>query len=265
MSNEADELPLVSVRLYDKLERLAYMTHNTHPLILAMETATRAGSVSIALGDQILASVNGNATSSHSNDLIENIEKVLQDASRELHAVDFFAAAIGPGSFTGLRIGLATAKSLAISLEKKCAGVSTLAAVAAAAGESERTVALLPAGRGEVFVQMFSVRDGHVAPLDEATHIAPEKLATRYAEFPTLLWAGEGAHLQAELLRNAAVARNIVFASIDGWLIAPPQDRLAEAVAKLAMREWMNEQLIDPQDLRANYLRASDAELKTNA
>src|SRR5512133_498608 len=119
------------------------------PLILAMETATRAGSVSLALGDQILASVAGDASSSHSNDLIENIEKVLRDGGRELNAVDVFAAAIGPGRFTGLRIGLATTKSLAMSLEKKCAGISTLAAVAVAAGESKRTVALLPAGRGE--------------------------------------------------------------------------------------------------------------------
>lgn len=239
--------------------------NNGEPLILALETATRAGSVSLAQGDQILASVAGNATSSHSNDLIENIEKVLHDAGRELSAVDFFAAAIGPGSFTGLRIGLATAKSLAMSLEKKCAGVSTLAAVAAAAGDSDRTVGLLPAGRGEVFAQMFAVRSGQVNPLDSAIHIAPEKLASRYAEFPKLLWAGEGAHLQTETLRSAAAARSIVFGLNEGWAIAPPQDRLADAIAKLAWLEWQDQKLISPQDLHANYLRASDAEIKTNA
>ena len=183
------------------------------PLILALETATRAGSVSLALGDRILASVAGNASSSHSNDLIENIEKVLSDAGRELGEVDVFAAAVGPGSFTGLRIGLATAKSLAMSMNKKCAGVSTLAAVAAAAGESDRVVALLPAGRGEVFAQMFAVRNGGVDPLDSATHIAPQSLAARYGEFQTLLWAGEGAHLQIEMLRSEARAKEIVFHS----------------------------------------------------
>src|SRR6185436_20300062 len=115
------------------------MTDQTAPLILALETATRAGSVSLALGPEILASVAGDASSSHSNDLIENIETILRDAGRELREVDLFAAAIGPGSFTGLRIGLATAKSLAMSMDRKGAGVSTLAAVAIAAGESTRT------------------------------------------------------------------------------------------------------------------------------
>jgi tRNA threonylcarbamoyladenosine biosynthesis protein TsaB len=235
------------------------------PLILAMETATRAGSVSLALGDQILASVAGDASSSHSNDLIENIEKVLRDGGRELNAVDVFAAAIGPGSFTGLRIGLATTKSLAMSLEKKCAGISTLAAVAVAAGESKRTVALLPAGRGEVFAQMFSVKNGNVDELDTATHIAPQKLAGRYGQFRELLWAGEGAHLQLQTLRDDARDQNIEFDSANGWAIAAPQDKVADAVAKLAMQEWRDRRLIRPQDLHANYLRASDAEIKNNA
>src|SRR6185295_12934665 len=105
------------------------------PLILAMETATRAGSVSLSLGAEIVASVAGDASSSHSNHLIQNIETILRDAGRELRDVDLFAAALGPGSFTGLRIGLATAKALAMSMDRKCAGVSTLAAVAVAAGE----------------------------------------------------------------------------------------------------------------------------------
>ena len=247
------------------------MTSEGEPLILAMETATRAGSVSLALGERILASVTGNALSSHSNDLIENIEKALRDAGRELSAVEVFAAAVGPGSFTGLRIGLSTTKALAMSMGKTCAGVSTLAAVAAAAGESDRTIALLPAGRGEVFAQMFAVNNGDVVPLDSATHIAPQELAARYGEFPRLLWAGEGAHLQIEILRDDARARDIDFQSIasarapaGGWTIAAPQDQLADAVAKLAMPQWQAGELVNPQDLRADYLRASDAEIKSH-
>ena len=248
------------------------MTNSSAPLILAMETATRAGSVSLALGNQMLASVAGDASSSHSNDLIENIETILRDAGRELRDVDLFAAAVGPGSFTGLRIGLATTKSLAMSMEKKCAGVSTLAAVAAAAGESPRTVALLPAGRGEVFAQMLAVKDGNADALDSATHIAPQALPVRYGEFRTLLWAGEGAHLQIEVLRDQAKARGINFESngsptapAEGWIVAPPQNKLAEAVAKLALRAWQAGSVVDPQNLYANYLRASDAEIKHNA
>jgi len=254
----------------DKRIGLVSMTNSSAPLILALETATRAGSVSLALGPEILASIAGNASSSHSNDLIENIENILRDAGRELRDVDLFAAAVGPGSFTGLRIGLATAKSLAMSMGKQCAALSTLAAVAAAAGESTRTVALLPAGRGEVFAQMFAVKDGVVSALDSATHIAPPALSVRYGEFQTLLWAGEGAHLQIEVLRDQAKARGVNFQSnasphTDGWSVAPPQTKLAEAVAKLALTEWQAGRVVNPQDLHANYLRASDAEIKNNA
>ena len=244
----------------------------SEPLILALETATRAGSVSLALGARILASVAGDASSSHSNDLIENIEKILRDTGRELSEVDVFAAAVGPGSFTGLRIGLATAKSLAMSMNKMCAGVSTLAAVAGAVGESDRVVALLPAGRGEVFAQMFAIRNGNVDPLDSATHISPQSLATKYGDFQTLLWAGEGAHLQSEVLCAEAGLRAFDFESnggkgsrSTGWTIAPPQNKLAESVAKLALQQWRDQRLVLPQDLHANYLRASDAEIKNNA
>src|SRR6185503_10926469 len=249
------------------------MTDQTSPLILAMETATRAGSVCLALGSEILASVAGDASASHSSDLIENMQRVLSEAGRELREVDVFAAAEGPGSFTGLRIGLATAKALATSMERNCAGVSTLAAVAAAAGESDRTIALLPAGRGEVFAQMFAVEDGHVEPLDAATHIAPGSLATKYGNFRAVRWAGEGAQLQIEILRNAAAALGVEFQSsapavnvkTEGWTLAASQSTLAPAVAKLALREWQAGRLVAPRDLHAVYLRASDAELKDKA
>jgi len=115
-------------------------------MILAIETATRAGSVAIARGENILASRLGDASSSHSQDLIENIDAALKEAGVELSTIDLLAAAIGPGSFTGIRIGLATAKSLAVSLDRRCVGVSTLAAVSHAAGVGVPIVALLPAG-----------------------------------------------------------------------------------------------------------------------
>jgi tRNA threonylcarbamoyladenosine biosynthesis protein TsaB len=244
---------------------------STDPLILAIETGTRAGSVAIARGETILASRPGDASSSHSQDLIENIDAVLNEAGVGLSTVDLLAAAIGPGSFTGLRIGLATAKSLAVSLDRKCVGVSTLAAVSHAAGAAEHIVALLPAGRGEVFAQMFTVRVDDVAPLDEPAHISPHALIAKYGDYPRLTWAGEGAHAQSELLSSEALAKGIDLRvatqeqDANGWMVAPPAPRLAEDVAKLAFREWRRGNVIKPEELRANYVRASDAEIKIHA
>ena len=243
----------------------------TEPVILAIETGTRAGSVALARAEEILASRSGDAASSHSQDLIENIDAVLQEAGVELSAVGLLAAAIGPGSFTGLRIGLATAKSLAVSLDRRCVGVSTLGAVAHAAGVAAQIVALLPAGRGEVFAQMFAVRDDAIEPLDEPAHISPQALIARYGTYPQLTWAGEGAHAQIDLLRSEARAKGIELTvdtrqqETNGWRLAPPARRLAEDVARLAFREWRRGNVIDPAELRANYVRASDAEIKIHA
>ena len=252
-------------------ERFLPMGQSMGPLILAIETATRAGSVSLARGMNVLASRSGDADSSHSTDLIENIDAVLRDAGAELSMVDLFAAAIGPGSFTGLRIGLATAKSLAISSHKKCAGVSTLAAIAYQAGHSERTIALLPAGRGELFAQMFSVLGDTVTPLDEAMHIAPSTMIDKYGSYPRVIWAGEGAHGQIELLRAEAEARKLKLSvnevpSTDGsvpvWIVAQICDNVADAVARLGFRQWQTGNLADPANLHADYVRPSDAEIK---
>src|SRR2546427_6135598 len=149
------------------------MPETKDPLILAIETATRAGNVALARGAEILGSASGNASASHSTDLLQTVESILKSAGVELSQVDLFAAALGPGSFTGLRIGLATIKSFAVCTGRSCAGVSTLAAIAHAAGTAKSTVALLPAGRGEVFAQMFSVDDRQVRELDAAAHLSP--------------------------------------------------------------------------------------------
>lgn len=244
---------------------------NVVPIILAIETATRAGSVAISRGENILACATGDASSSHSTDLIKNIDQIMTEARLQLRDVDLFGVAIGPGSFTGLRIGLATAKSLAVATEKKCAGISTLAAIALAAGESERTVALLPAGRGEAFAQMFSIITDNVAAFDEATHIGPQALLAKYAGHDTITWAGEGAQAQLDILRAEAERRGIAF-RIDssdvkrtGWSVAPMNDRIAESVAQLAFREYLAGRTIEPEELRADYVRPSDAEMKVHA
>src|SRR6266404_501864 len=176
------------------------MSDEKEPLILAIETATRAGSVALARGGVILSAASGDASASHSTDLIESIDGILQNAAAVLSEIDLFAAAVGPGSFTGLRIGLATIKSFAMCTGKDCAGVSTLAAIAHAAGASQRTLSLLPAGRGELFAQLFSV-NGQVRELDVAAHLSLPAILEKYGGARELRWAGEGAQLQAETLR----------------------------------------------------------------
>ena len=220
------------------------------PLILSVETATLAGSVALSRGEETLAALSGDSAVSHSNTLLSDIDKVLAEAQVELGEIHLFAVATGPGSFTGLLIGIATVKGLAATLDRPTAGVPTLHAVALAAGPSPRSVALLPAGRGEVFAQLFSVtEDGLVTELDKATHISPSKLMEKYSSLENVLWCGEGAIANAALLE-------------DRGRLAPAVTNLATYVAPLALMKFREKQLVHPDALQAIYVRPSDAELK---
>lgn len=249
------------------------MLSNKTPLILSIETATRAGSIAISRGETLLAAQTGDASTSHSAHLLESVRNVLEASNVTLKDVDIFAASIGPGSFTGLRIGLATVKSFAATMKRGCVGVQTLYAIAHAAGESKRTLALLPAGRGEVFAQLLAVDgSGDVHPLDSPTHIAPQKLLEKVKSETNLKWAGEGAHLHAEAIKAQALAQGILFwdesqgvhaePGREGqWTIAPSQDVLAIAVCELALLHARSGEVVSPEQLRAIYVRPSDAEL----
>jgi tRNA threonylcarbamoyladenosine biosynthesis protein TsaB len=241
--------------------RIRKMAEKREPLILAIETSTRAGSVSLACGAEVLSAVLGDGASSHSTDLMDNVERVLREGSATLADTDLFAVTVGPGSFTGLRIGLATVKAFAVCVQKPCAAVSTLAAIAHAGGDSERTVSILPAGRGEVYAQAFSVRGEIVSALDSASHIKPGELLEKYGSAPTITWAGEGAHQHLEILRAGGVGKWVSPGEGGGWKLAPQTEHLAISVAVLALTDYRAGKVTEAGQLRANYVRASDAEI----
>lgn len=246
------------------------MGNTSDPLILSIETATLGGSVCIARGVKVLASASGDPTLSHSNSLLSDIQTCLRRAGVSAGDIELFAAASGPGSFTGLRIGLATVKGLAATLDRPCLGIPTLHAVAHAAGPSEATVALLPAGRGEVFVQLLKVSESEVTELDEAAHLAPDLAITRYEEFRALKWAGAGAQAyQTQIERQAGVLGHTLATDVtDGgvalpaWILAPEQHNLANNIAVLAYHKFQRGHLEVAESLTAIYVRPSDAELK---
>ena len=241
------------------------------PVILAVDTATLGGSVCIARGKSILSTRIGDATISHSNSLLRDINSCLDEAAVKLPEIDLFAAASGPGSFTGLRIGLATIKALSRTLGRPCVGIPTLHAVAHAAGPSNATVAMLPAGRGEVFVQMLSVSaDDSIIELDMAAHLPPRKAFDKYGSIENLKWAGEGAHIHRLLLTEYAREKGTQLnegasdkpSHEPAWTLSPAADNLSKHVAVLALSQFESGHTIQPDSLKAIYVRPSDAELK---
>ena len=251
------------------------MPDSENPLILSLETATRTGSVALTRGPGLLALRAGEAQTSHSTRLLSSVEEALAEAGASLSQVELFAVANGPGSFTGLRIGLATIKAFAATLKRSCVGVSTLAAVAHAAGFSSRTLAMIPAGRGEVFAQLFAIDEtGAATPLGEAVHQGPERLLDSVAHFTALKFAGEGAQQHESLIKaraeragvawsdeSASHLENVATAESFGWRIAAHAVALAPDVAALARLRQQSGATLTAEQLQASYVRPSDAEL----
>ncbi len=221
----------------------------------------------------MLAAAVGDSTTSHSNSLLRDIAACLERAAVAITEVALFAAASGPGSFTGLRIGLATVKALAATLSRPCVGVPTLYAIARSAGPAASTVALLPAGRGELFAQMFSVSvEERVSERDAPAHLSPGKMLEKYGALTNLKWSGEGAHLHGNLLRAHARGKGVQFREIgldltakaqqQGWSLAPEEKNLGKHVAALALELLERGNVVAPHSLTAIYIRPSDAELK---
>ena len=244
-----------------------------NPLILSIETATPGGGVCLSKGGTVLAALAGDATLSHSNTLLSDINRCLQQTGASISEVELFAAACGPGSFTGLRIGLATIKGLATSLERPCIGVPTLHAIAHSAGPSQATVSLLPAGRGEVFVQSLSVSADNVSELDTAAHLPPARAIETYGTQPTLKWVGAAAGLHRDLLESAAHRRGVDFQVVarseseisnHGWSLIAGKTILAKHVAAIAWQNFQTGKVEGAETLSAIYVRPSDAEMKCN-
>jgi tRNA threonylcarbamoyladenosine biosynthesis protein TsaB len=225
------------------------------PLILAIETATRTGSVAIVRGNEILSSRVGDPEISHSTNLLEMIASALSEANAGLSDVDFFAIAVGPGSFTGLRIGLATVKAFAAMNSKPIVGVATLAAVARAAGTDGKIVSLLPAGRGEVFAQMFSVDSGQVTQMDDARHLTPAETLKRYGQPAGAHWTGEGVAKITGYLESASATIEIETLELE------TANCIAASVAAVALKDYREGNTVTADELHAVYVRASDAEI----
>lgn len=237
------------------------------PLILSMDTATLGGSVCLMRGDELLTSVIGDREVSHSSTLLRDIERALISSGVTIREIDLFAVAAGPGSFTGLRIGLATVKALAATLDRPSIGIPTLQAVARAGGASNATVALLPAGRGELFAQLLSVSsDGLVTEQDAPAHLPVHAIIEKYGSMSKVTWAGAGAHSQRDFLQAQAENAGFEFetgsAEAVGWKLALREENLAPEIAVLAQQHLPAGPGDAAESLRAIYVRPSDPELK---
>ena len=176
-------------------------------LILAFESSARAASVALVEDGRLLSQYSQCSGLTHSRTLLPMAEDMLKNAELSLDKVDLFAVAHGPGSFTGIRIGVSTVKGLAWAADKPCVGVSTLEAMAwhglAAGG---LVCPVMDARRSQVYNALFQVENGKPVRLCEDRPIALSQLAEELRDLnaPAFL-IGDGAELAEKYLCEQAI------------------------------------------------------------
>lgn len=247
------------------------------PLILGVDTASEQRSLVVMRGAETLAAHDGDKLASNSSAVLGDIDRVLQAASVSVKQIDLYAVAVGPGSFTGLRAGLATVKALALTLGKQAVGIQTLEAVAHGAMASESVLTLMPAGRGEVFWQLFkAVENGTNVEQTPPGHLAPGELIEYACGLRgSLTWAGSGVEKHRALIESAArdagielgeaLSENTTVEASRGaarvWNLSAPTDGLARQIATLALEKIGAGLCFSAESLRAVYVRGADARI----
>jgi tRNA threonylcarbamoyladenosine biosynthesis protein TsaB len=183
-------------------------------LILAVDTTTPAGSVALLRDGALLAEFNAESGLTHSERLLASVESVLSAAKRALPDIDGFAVAAGPGSFTGIRIGLSTVKSFCFASGKPGVPVSTLEALAVkAAGAGGRLLCpMLDAKKGEVYAALFEAREDAVVEVEPQGAYDPDAFLKRLPARRVVHLLGNGALLYREKVAARLGGRGVILA-----------------------------------------------------
>ena len=226
--------------------------------ILALETSAKAVSAVITEDGRVLASGYQDTGLTHSRTLMPIVEHLFQNTGLSPESVDAIAVAVGPGSFTGIRIGVSAAKGLAFALDKPAVGVSTLAAMARnAAFAGGLIVCAMDARRQQVYNALFAAEDGVLTRLtpDRAVSLADLAEELRGDPRPKTV-VGDGAAMCADFLEAAGVPCRL----------APPHLVMQNAmsVALEAEGQAARGGLVSAQDLAPVYLRPPQAERLRN-
>ena len=223
-------------------------------LILAFETTAKAGSVALLEDGKLLAESYQNTGLTHSQTLMVMAEDMLKAAGKTMADVSAVAVAEGPGSFTGVRIGVAAAKGLAWGGEIPCYGASTLESMALTLGVYQGYVCpVMDARRNQVYNALFYVNSGNLDRVTEDRAIALSDLSEELKELKEPIFlVGDGSNLTYNTLKDAIPS-----------LVLPPEHRMHQRASGVALAAATKIAAGDPGDgaaLTPNYLRLSQAE-----
>lgn len=230
-----------------------------HGYILAIDTATPCSTVAITRGGladgEVAATVSLSSSVTHSRRLLSAIDWLLTEAGVEKDQVTGYAAGLGPGSFTGLRIGMATAKGLAGATGAPLFGVSTLDMLASCCTDPDRLIcSVLDARKKELYAAFYKCdpATGYPRRISEIEALAPQSLTARITE--PVLMIGDGLKAYGEMLKEQ-IGDKMSTAPAHLW--SPSAATLGLLAGDMALRN----ETLDISAATPFYVRASDAEL----
>lgn len=223
--------------------------------ILALETSAKAVSAAITENGKVLASGYQDTGLTHSRTLMPIVEHILKNAGMKIADIDAVAVANGPGSFTGIRIGVSAAKGLAFGADKPVIGVSTLAAMARNLAFADGLIiCAMDARRNQVYNALFSAENGTITRLTPDRAISLPDLAQEVQVIPgPKMVVGDGGQLCYTALTEAGIPCRL----------APPHLVMQNAMSVALEAEGLvaEEQLLTAQELQPVYLRPAQADL----
>ncbi len=222
--------------------------------MLGVETSSSEFSVAVCEGEKILAALQAQGMGQPSALLTDLIQKGLTQAGWELSDLDGFALSIGPGSFTGLRVGVATVKTMAWALKKPALPVSSLEVLAQnVRGGSGEVLVFVDARKGKVYTARFSCeKDGTLKRLTQDRLMVPEELLRDLPKKGILI--GDGIRRHQPLITSMG----------DGRVeLAPPSAWIPEAqnLCRIAAARWPKARVDDPHSLVPEYLYSKESDI----
>ena len=222
--------------------------------ILALETSAKSVSAAVVENGKVLCSGYQDTGLTHSRTLMPIVEGILKNTDLTIHDCDVIAVAAGPGSFTGIRIGVAAAKGLAFGADKPAVGVSTLAAMARNVAHVDGLViCAMDARRQQIYNAVFEAKDGQLTRLcaDRAISLADLTEEVKNNPLPKII-VGDGAHLCYNYLSEQGVSCRL----------APPQLIMQNAISVALEAEALAQrgETVSAQELQPVYLRPAQAQ-----
>ena len=222
-------------------------------MTLAFDTSTKAESVALLQDEILLVEHFINTGKNHGETLLPAIENILSVAGVRIDEIDLLAVTVGPGSFTGLRVGVSTAKGLAFSQGTPIVGVSTLDALAANVTSSNITICpMLDARKKEVYTAFYRLSGaGFLERMTDERVISPETLLTGIDE--DILCLGDGALAYGEFIR-------LMMTDKAHFVPGPLNHIRASSVGVIGLKKFRDGDTLNSLKVAPRYLRLSEAE-----